>query len=180
MANKSLALRTESLRQAADKVNALYPAANAGDRVATKELRQILDEHPSIWNDIGDLGKQAELALVDAAVGNGSFAKTAVMKKLDDLRSQLLADAASPIERLLGDRVAVTWLALAIAEGMYYRSLTDGLDQHADEWHQKRIERAQRRHLAAVKTLAQVQKLGAPVVQVNIAEKQINVAATGR
>ena len=69
----------------------------------------------------------------------------------------------------------MTWLALAIAEGVYYRSLTDGLDSFEDECHQKRVERAQRRHLAAVKTLAGVKKLGMPVVQVNIGEKQINV-----
>jgi hypothetical protein len=177
VATKSLALSTQSLRQAADKVNALYPAANAGDRDATKELRQVLDQHPELWNSIGDLGKQAELALVEAAVGDGTFVKTAVMKKLDDLRLQLLAESASPIERLLVDRVAVTWLGLVIAEGAYYRSLTGGLDQHEDEWHQKRVERAQRRHLAAVKVLGQVRKLGAPVVQVNIAEKQINLAS---
>jgi hypothetical protein len=79
---------------------------------------------------------------VEAAVGNGTFAKTAVMKKLDDLHSQLLADSSSPIERLLVDRVAVTWLALAIAEGVYYRSLTDGLDQNEDERHQARVARA--------------------------------------
>jgi hypothetical protein len=170
VANKSLALPAKSLQQAAAEVNALYPAANAGDRDATKEMRQILDEHPSIWKDIGDLGKQAEQALVESAVGNGTFAKSAVLKKLEDLRSQLLAESSSPIERLLVDRVAVTWLALAIAEGVYYRSLAERLDQHEDEWQQKRMERAQRRHLAAVKTLAQVRRLRVPVVQVNITD----------
>jgi hypothetical protein len=101
VANKSLALPAKSLQQAAAEVNALYPAANAGDRDATKEMRQILDEHPSIWKDIGDLGKQAEQALVESAVGNGTFAKSAVLKKLEDLRSQLLAESSSPIELLL-------------------------------------------------------------------------------
>jgi hypothetical protein len=98
------------------------------------------------------------------------------MKKLEDLRSQLLADSASPIERLLVGRVAVTWLALAVGEGVYHRPLAGGLDSFEEELHLKRVERAQRRHLAAVKTLAQVRKLGTPVVQVNVAEKQINLA----
>jgi hypothetical protein len=157
------------------RVNTLLPAANAGDRDATKELRQVLDEHPELWSSIGDLGKQAELALVEAAVGNGTFAKTAVQRKLDTLRDELLGESSSPIERLLVDRVTVTWLALAIAEGVYNRSLADGLDAFEEDWHQKRVERAQKRHLAAVKTLAQVRKLGTPVVQVNIGEKQINL-----
>lgn len=110
------------------------------------------------------------------AVGNAAITKTAVLHKLDDLRVQLLAESESPIERLLVDRIAMTWLALAIAEGIFYRSLAVGIDQHEDELHQKRVERAQKRHLAAIKTLAQVRKLGAPMVQVNIAEKQINLA----
>jgi hypothetical protein len=38
------------------------------------------------------------------------------------------------------------------------------------------IERAQRRYLGAIKALAQVRKLGVPAVQVNIGEKQINMA----
>jgi hypothetical protein len=41
------------------------------------------------------------------------------------------------------------------------------------EFHQKRIDRANRRHISAVKTLAQIRKMG-PAVQLNIAEKQIN------
>ncbi len=44
------------------------------------------------------------------------------------------------------------------------------------EFHQKRISMAQNRYLAAIRTLAQVRRLGVPVVQVNIAEQQVNVA----
>lgn len=164
MATKDLALPPDSLRHAAVQVNTLLPAANAGDQNAITELRQVLDQHPELWNSIGDLGKQAELALVEAAVGNSTFAKTAVLRKLDNLRAELLADSTSPIERLLADRVAVTWLALAIAEGVYYRSLADGLDQHEDEWQQKRVERAQRRHVAAVKSLAQVRRFSSTLM----------------
>jgi hypothetical protein len=41
------------------------------------------------------------------------------------------------------------------------------------EYYQKRLDRAHRRHLSAIRTLAQIRKL-APAVQINIAEKQIN------
>ena len=43
----------------------------------------------------------------------------------------------------------------------------------------KRLDRAQRRYLAASKTLAQMRKLRVPAVQVNIGEKQVNVAGGG-
>jgi hypothetical protein len=79
------------------------------------------------------------------------------------------------LEHLLADRVAISWLSLTVVEGTYHQALERGLSQANDMFHQQRIERAQRRHLAAIKALAQVRKLGVPAVQVNIGDKQINV-----
>ncbi len=45
------------------------------------------------------------------------------------------------------------------------------------DYHQRRIDRAHRRYLASIKALAQVRRLLTPAVQVNIAERQINVAS---
>ena len=41
---------------------------------------------------------------------------------------------------------------------------------------QMRVDAAQNRYLKAVKTLAQIRKLGVPVVQINVAAQQTNVA----
>ena len=43
-------------------------------------------------------------------------------------------------------------------------------------FHQKRLDYLHRRHLSAIKTLAQVRRLQLPVLQFNFAEKQVNVA----
>jgi hypothetical protein len=45
------------------------------------------------------------------------------------------------------------------------------------EYHQSRCDRAHKRYLSAIKTLATVRKLALPVLQVNIAERQVNVAS---
>ncbi len=42
--------------------------------------------------------------------------------------------------------------------------------------HCRRIEQAERRYLRAIRELAQVRKIQQPTVQVNIGDKQINVA----
>ena len=42
---------------------------------------------------------------------------------------------------------------------------------------QRRIDHAYRRYLSALRALAQVRKLTLPVVQINIAKKQVNIAA---
>ncbi len=107
--------------------------------------------------------------------GPNTVAKEAIRKKLDALRRDVAGPAPSPLELLLADRVALGWLGLAVAEGQYHRALDQGLSQSDDEFHQRRMERAQRRYLAAIKALAQVRRLAVPTVQVNIGDKQINV-----
>jgi hypothetical protein len=41
-------------------------------------------------------------------------------------------------------------------------------------YYQKRLDRAHRNQLSAMRTLAQIRKVGPAAVQINIAEKQIN------
>ena len=48
------------------------------------------------------------------------------------------------------------------------------------EFYQRRIDRAQKRFLSAIKALALVRRLQLPAVQVNIGEKQMNIVAQGR
>jgi len=88
------------------------------------------------------------------------------------MRIEVVGENPSPLERLLADRVVATWLEVQLFSGLYgakLGKLTPGQGDH----HQKRLDRAHGRHLSAIRTLAQVRKLG-PTVQINIADKQIN------
>ncbi len=164
------------LETAVARANSLLPDANTGDPSALTDLRTILEDHPQLWEGVGNLAREAELALVRLVAGPNTVAKEAIRKQLDTLRRDVAGPAPSPLERLLADRVVLGWLGLAVAEGQYHRALDQGLSQGDDEFRQRRVERAQRRYLAAMKALAQVRRLGVPVVQVNIGDKQINVA----
>ena len=82
------------------------------------------------------------------------------------------------MELLLVDRVAACWLYLHLLE-----------TGHAQKgpWHtgkgtpyEKFLDRAHKQYLAAIKALATVRKLAVPVLQVNIGDKQINVAGPAR
>jgi hypothetical protein len=160
---------------ALERVNALLPAVNAGDSSAREELRGVLDETPHLWTELGNLGRQAETALVRVAAGENPVIREAIMRKLDLLRRDVAGPHSSVLERLLADRIAISWLSLTVAEGTYYQALEQRLGRSDDAYHQQRIERAQRRYLAAIKALAQVRKLGVPAVQVNIGDKQTNI-----
>jgi hypothetical protein len=174
MAYKNALVSSET--QAVERVNALLPAVNAGDQDARDELRAVLEETPALWSDLGNLGRQAEIALVRVAAGENPVVREAIIRKLDLLRRDVAGTNPSILERLLADRVAISWLSLTVTEGTYHQALERGLSQSDDTFHQQRIERAQRRYLAAIKALAQVRKLGVPAVQVNISDKQIIVA----
>jgi len=79
------------------------------------------------------------------------------------------------LERLLSKRIAVCWLQLQYYEAIYAQNLSKFTITQS-EYHQRRIDKAHRRYLSAIRTLAQIRKLG-PAVQINIAEKQINTAS---
>ena len=82
------------------------------------------------------------------------------------------------MERLLAERAVVCWLQLNYVDALLAQRLAgQGLARGQIAMYQEWLDRAQRRYLAALKTLAQVRRLLVPVVQVNIAKKQVNVTS---
>ena len=93
------------------------------------------------------------------------------------MRRELNGLAPRPLERLLVARIATNWLTLQYAEALYAQRMKDGnLPLDVSTHQQERIDRSQRRYLAAIRALAHLRRLQVPAVQVNVAEKQINVA----
>lgn len=93
------------------------------------------------------------------------------------LRAELSGEEPNALECLLIDRIICCWLEVHGAEWDH----TSGRgrlqsDMKREEFYERRLGRAHRRLLSAVKTLAQVRKLMGVNVQINVAEKQINVS----
>ena len=76
-------------------------------------------------------------------------------------------------ERLLVDRVVACWLQVHYADAVYAQGMKD-LTFNQGDYYQRRQDRAHRRYLSAIRSLAQVRRLLSPSIQVNIAEQQIN------
>ena len=156
----------------------LLKRANAGEGAALVELRERCAGQPELRAGLGDLAAQAQAALIGAIAGPDAAVAEAVGREAAALRRALAGPDAPPLERLLVDRIAACWLQLHYAEARYAQHL-GSLTMAQGEYHQRTIERAQRRYLAAIKALAQVRRLPIPSIQVNIAEaggQQINVA----
>ena len=93
---------------------------------------------------------------------------------LELLRGELAGPNPAPLERLLIERVVTCWLQLHYLELL--RAGQDNLSLAQMTFWERCLDRSQNRYLSALKALALVRKLALPVLQVNIAKKQINLA----
>jgi hypothetical protein len=151
------------------EINQLIQRAQRGDETTLPALRELLKQ-PHIMEGCGNLAMHAEMALnrkfsgKDLAVGEG------LSRKLESLRTELSGPSPAPLERLLVERIVVCWLHLYYLEAIY--GAKDSMSLDLAMHYQKCIDRAHRRYLSAIKTLAVVRKLALPALQVNIANKQ--------
>src|SRR5262249_6673514 len=140
-------------------------------------LREVLKDPAAVDRLGGDLARQAQLTLIDKFSGKNQLWRETLTRKLDLLRAELAGAAPTPAERLLVDRIVACWLHLHHLEILYAGK--ESMTLELGTYYQRCLSAAQKRYLAAIKTLALVRKLAVPVLQVNIAKKQVNVAAGG-
>jgi hypothetical protein len=113
------------------------------------------------------------------ASGGNLLAREAIQRKIDSVRAELEGPNPTPIERLLAERASLCWHIANWYESGFIESIGDMTIGQAD-YQQRRLDRAHRRFLSAVETLARVRKLAVPMLQVNVAKnQQINTVANG-
>jgi hypothetical protein len=156
----------------------LMSKAQNGDAAAARELFKRIDAAPAGAGaailEIGDIAETARGAMINTLSGDNQLFKETTHRKTKSLCEELAGENPSPMEKLLAENVALCWLNLHYYETIYAQNMKEYSRSQA-EFHQKRIDRAHRRYLAAIKTLAQVRKLQLPSVQLNIGEKQVNI-----
>ena len=138
-------------------------------------VREILKDAGAVDRLGGDLARQAEQALIRAATGEDVVFREALIRKLDLMRADLAGPVPAPLDRLLVDRVVACWLQLHYADMLLAQNAGKLTLAQAD-YRQRTRDHAHRRYLSAIRTLALVRKLAAPVLQVNIAKRQVNLA----
>src|SRR5262249_56985094 len=138
-------------------------------------LRTVLQDPEAINRMGGDLARQAELAFVGNAAGNDLAFREALRRQLELLRAELAGPSPSPVERLLVERVVACWLQVQDADVRYAQGQKSNPSLAVCDFQQRRMDRAHRRYLSALKALAAVRKLALPVLRVNIANHHVNV-----
>jgi hypothetical protein len=164
---------TSELIEDKGKLMALIDRAQDGEEEALPILRRVLDEAPRVARII-DLARNVERSIIEKMSGNDVFTQEAIPRNLKAMRKEIAGDSPSPLERLLAERITVCWLELQYFEAIYAQNLGE-LTITQSDYHQRRLDKAHRRYLSSIKALAQIRKMG-PAVQINIAEKQINMS----
>ena len=94
----------------------LLVRANQGDITCLTELREILDNNPELWRKVGDLAQHAELTMLTIASERNLLIQESMQRKLAEMKENLAGPNPSPLEHLLVDRIAISWLQVHHAD----------------------------------------------------------------
>jgi hypothetical protein len=138
----------------------LVSRAQQGDVTVLPRLKEFLDAHPEVWQELGDLARHAEEAMIRLIAGDNLFVAECIRRDLAALREELASPSPSPLERILIQRVVLCRLQTHKAD-IDAAAQDQGVNPHGPHA-QRRQDAAHKRLLAAVKQLAVVRKLLAP------------------
>lgn len=119
---------------------------------------------------------RAESELIGWIAGENKLLQESLSWRLATLRAELAGPDSTRLEQLAAERVAICWLHTSHVDAKFVEGVRRGdMPLIVGDYFQRWQDRAHRRYLQSIKTLAQVRRLLGPSVQVNIAEKQVNV-----
>jgi hypothetical protein len=147
-----------------ERLAELVQRAQQGDLTVLPLLREALEADPTLWQVYGDLAAQAQEAWLQLLAGPDYLLAEAVRLKLAALRKELGAEGASPLEKLLVERIVACWLQTHYADALYAQAKGPQSTTSVRQELMKRQESSQRRYLAAIKQLALVRKLLKPAL----------------
>lgn len=138
-------------------LHAKLKLANGGDKEAISWLRNFLDDNPEVWQRLGDMSAVSEKSWI-ALISNGDMLiYESVRKNLDSLKTELMEESTTPLEKLLVDSILATWLEIHFLRSVDAGSRSRTVTQTS--LLTKRLESAQRRHHSAMKDLLMFRKL---------------------
>jgi hypothetical protein len=170
---------TEATRQRIHKLQELADKAEEDDGARRELRRRLREETPEVLARCSDFARSYRRLLTERSSGGNPLRKEAISERAGRMAIELAGDNPTPLEVLLSERVASMWVLVELQEALmavwYYKG--GGTPMSVVLQMARLQESAHRRYLAAIKTLAQVQKLQGPSrVQVNIGGNQINVS----
>jgi hypothetical protein len=158
---------------------ALLGAADTGDRTAEARAIAFLRSRPEAVALLERHGGQLQTIWLSCFAGS-AVSRLSVEARAEAIAKDLAAGTPSPLEELLIERVVLCWLQLHLAETQCAGGLKSNTGPDRTDFYDRLAERAHRRYLSAIRSLAQVRRLELPTLtQFNVATNQVNIAAAG-
>jgi hypothetical protein len=142
------------------EIRALVQRAQQGDHTVQPALRAVLDARPEIWRAIGDMAGHAQETLLRLIAGKDLLGHESIRRKVSELKRQVAGPAPTPLEKLVVERVVLSWLAVHHAEiDAADARMKDHGGSSLSLLGQRRLDSASRRFLQAVRALALIRRL---------------------
>lgn len=136
----------------------LVSQARRGNGDAARQLRVILSDRPDLYRDRGQLATKTQVKWIHAITGQDLFERYLVLRSTAELRKSLIAEGnGTQMERLLVEQVICSFLQLNYHEGR--EAEAPARDLRIAKHRMDQIERASRRHIKSLGTLATVRML---------------------
>jgi hypothetical protein len=142
------------------EIQAVLLRAQKGDVSVLPRLREILDANPAIWQRYGDLGLHSQNAWIRHIAGPDLYLSEALSRKVGSLHKDLQSPSATPLERLLVERIGACWMQLHYADCAAAQARGIGIKEAA--FAERRQDSANRRLVASIRALALVQRVLTP------------------
>ncbi len=140
------------------EIHAILTRAQQGDASVIPQLRGLLDDDPSIWVSLGDVAAVARVKWIDLISGTNYLMRESLIRDCYAQIVELVGKDASPLAKLLAERVVMCRMQLAHAEGTLAQADTS-LSPAVTATLDKRITACQKRLSTAIKDLTLHQKL---------------------
>jgi hypothetical protein len=159
-----------------EDLESLVSRARQGDESVVPHLVEMLDERPEVARYFGDLSRHVREAWLKRVAQGDVYLRECLRRSLEEMRQELAGPAPTLLERLLVDRLLVTWLQVQHADGQ--EALAIGGPVKLAEFRMKRADRLNRRFANAVGALATLRKL-LPAEKRQVAEYASEGVAAG-
>src|SRR5712691_5225075 len=126
---------TDSNSQALLQLQDLVQRGMQGDREVLPALRTFLDTEPALWKEVGTFVAEVERTWMQLLTGEDLVAREILLRQLQALKEEVAGPMATPLERLLIDRIALCWLQVQQADFLAARQVSQRAalgQQHQD------------------------------------------------
>lgn len=124
-----------------------------------KALKQLFDESPYIWQQVGNLAARVEESIIETQSGKSHLVIEATKRKIAEMRDQLGWANSSELEKIIIEQVCMNWLRLNHLESVHEQKMRESHTLPVGEHWDKLLTQAQKRYLRACESLAKVRKL---------------------